>query len=466
MAANDIVFGTDGFRAMIGDKFDFNNVRRIAQGLADYMAYKSMKGPDKKVAIGYDRRFLSEKFAEQFAAVLVKSGIPAEVSLTPISTPAISVLTEKKYVMGVVITASHNPYLYNGVKIKYKGRSAPPAMTAEIETHIPKNPVAEVKCNVEKKDFRKEYCSYIKSKYDLKKILSGIKGKIVVDFMNGTAAEVADEIFCGSKNIICLHANRDPLFTQVGAPEPVEKNLAELIKTVKDNKALMGIAVDGDGDRFALIDDRGNYLTPCQIAPLIVDYLVEHKKYSGKLVQAVSLGYLTKRIAAANKFLFEEVPVGFKFIAEKIASEDILFGAEESGGYAWKKNLPERDGFITALMLLEISAVKKKKVSELWAEIEKKYGKSVFLRQDYHLPKPVGNKHSFAVKIKKKLAKKILNYKVKEANTLDGLKVVLENDWWFLIRPSGTEPLLRVYAETDSQSNTRKLLETAYKASI
>lgn len=466
MAANDIVFGTDGFRGMIGDKFDFNNVRRIAQGLADYMAYKSMKGPDKKVAVGYDRRFLSEKFAEQFAAVLQKSGIPAELSLTPISTPAVSVLTEKKYVMGVVITASHNPYLYNGVKIKYKGRSAPPSMTAEIETHIPKNPVSEVKEKVEKKDFRKDYCAYIKSKYDIKKILSGLKGKIVIDFMNGAAAEVAEEIFGKDKNIISLHSERDPLFSKIGAPEPVEKNLSQLLKAVKENKAVMGIAIDGDGDRFALIDDKGNYLTPCQIAPMIADYLVEYKKYSGKIVQAVSLGYLTKRIAQSKNFLFEEVPVGFKFIAEKMFSEDILFGAEESGGYAWKKNLPERDGIITALMFLEMCFAKKKKISEIWAEIEKKYGKSFFLRNDYHLPKPVGNKHSFAVKIKKKLAKKILNYKVKEANTLDGLKVVLENDWWFLIRPSGTEPLLRVYAESDSVSNTKKLLDIAYKASV
>lgn len=466
MAANDIVFGTDGFRGMIGDKFDFNNVRRIAQGLADYMAYKSMKGPDKKVAVGYDRRFMSEEFALQFAAVLRKSGIPAELSQTPISTPAISLLTDKKYAMGVVITASHNPYLYNGVKIKYRGRSVPAAMTAEIETHIPKNPVPEAKEKIDKKDFRKEYCSYIRSKYSIDKIFSGLKGKIVIDFMNGAAAEVAGELFGKYRNVICLNTERDPLFSKVGSPEPVEKNLSGLVKAVKDNKAFMGIAIDGDGDRFALIDDRGVYLTPCQIAPMIVDYLIEHKKYSGKIVQAVSLGYLTRRIAARKNILFEEVPVGFKFIAEKMLSEDILFGAEESGGYAWKKNLPERDGIITALIFLEMCSASNRKISEIYADVEKKYGKSVFLRQDYSLTKTVGNKHSFAVKVKKKLAKKILNYKVKEANTLDGLKVVLENDWWFLVRPSGTEPLLRIYAETDSAANTRKLLEIAHKASV
>lgn len=466
MAANDIVFGTDGFRGMIGDKFDFNNVRRIAQGLADYMAYKSMKAPDKKVVVGYDRRFLSEEFAAQFAAVIKKSGIPVVLSSTPISTPAISMLTEKKYAMGVVITASHNPYLYNGVKIKYSGRSMPPSMTAEIETHIPKEAVPQVKEDVEKKDFRKEYCSYIKSKYNVDRILSSIKGKIVIDFMNGTAAEVAEELFGKYKNVIMLNAQRDPLFSNVGSPEPVEKHLGGLIKVVKESKALIGIAIDGDGDRFAMIDDNGAYLTPCQIAPMILDYVAEHKKYSGKVVQAVSLGYLTKRIADTKKFLYEEVPVGFKYIAEKMISEDVLFGAEESGGYTWKGNLPERDGIITALLFLEMCSVKKMKISEIYSQVEKKYGKSVFLRQDYSIEKTISNKHSFAVKIKKKIPKSILNVKVKDTNTLDGLKVVLENDWWFLIRPSGTEPLLRVYAESDSKNNTKKLLELAYKSAV
>jgi len=466
MALNDIVFGTDGFRGMIGDKFDFKNVRRIAQGLADYMAYKSMKAPDKKVVVGYDRRFLSEEFAAHFAYVLKKSGIPVDLSATPISTPAISMLTEKKYAMGVVITASHNPYLYNGVKVKYSGRSMPASMTAEIETHIPKEAVSHSKEDVVKKDFRKDYCSYIKSKYNIGKIIPSINGKIVIDFMNGTAAEVAEELFGKYKNVIMLNTQRDPLFSNVGAPEPVEKHLGGLIKAVKENKALMGIAIDGDGDRFAMIDDKGVYLTPCQIAPMILDYIVERKKYSGKVVQAVSLGYLTKRIADAKKFLYEEVPVGFKYIAEKMTSEDVLFGSEESGGYTWKGNLPERDGIITALLFLEMCSVKKMKISEIYAQVEKKYGKSVFLRQDYALPKTVPNKHSFAVKIKRKIPKSVLGVKVKDANTLDGLKVVLENDWWFLIRPSGTEPLLRVYAETDSKDNTKKLLDLAYKSAI
>jgi phosphomannomutase len=463
---NDIVFGTDGFRGLIGEKFNFENVRRIAQGLADYIAYKSMKGEDKKVVIGYDRRFLSEEFAKQFAMVLEKSEIKCHLSLTPIPTPCVSMLTDKEYILGVVITASHNPYLYNGVKIKYQARSIPPLMSAEIENRIPKNSVSvQGNINIETKDFRNNYIKYLTSKYNISRILSSIKGKIVIDFMNGASAELYQDLFSKHKNIICLHTLRDPLFSEVGSPEPVEKHLSSLIKTVKDNKALMGIAIDGDGDRFALIDNNGQYLSPCQIAPILLDYLINDKKLSGKIVQAVSMGYITKRIAKEKNFLFEEVPVGFKYIAEKMISEDVLFGVEESGGYTWKGNIPERDGLVTAFAFMEIIARRKKNISEILSQLEKRYGKSYFIRKDYPINKAVTNKHSFAVKIKKKLPKLILNQKVKEISTLDGLKVILENDWWFLVRPSGTEPLLRIYGETESKNNTEKILDLAYKLS-
>jgi len=467
MAVNDIVFGTDGFRGLIARDFSFDNVKRIAQGLSDYMAYKGLKSPDKKVVIGYDRRFMSEEFARQFALVLRSNGISCVLSQTPLPTPAISLLTHKKYALGVVITASHNHYLYNGVKIKYQGRSIPPVMTGEIESHIPKvfnHPLSDVE--IEKKDFRKEYCEYLNSKFDFKKLLSRLKGKIVIDFMYGASAEVCQEIFCGSKNVIVMNSRRDPLFGKSGAPEPVEKNLLELSKAVKENKALLGLALDGDGDRFAMLDDKGVYLTPCQIAPMLFERLLETQKKPGKVVQAVSMGYLTKRIAKQKNILLEELPVGFKFIAEKMISEEVLFGVEESGGYAWKGNIPERDGLMTALAFINLVVEKNRKISEIYKELEGKYGKSAFLRRDFKISKAIPNKHSFAVKVKKKLPKKIFDLKVSEAMTLDGLKIILENDWWFLIRPSGTEPLLRIYAETDSAKNTEKLLDFAQKNSV
>ncbi|OGS60449.1 MAG: hypothetical protein A3J79_13965 [Elusimicrobia bacterium RIFOXYB2_FULL_62_6] len=462
---NQITFGTDGFRGIIARDFTYDAVRKIAQGLADYIAYKNMRVTEKPhVAVGYDRRFMSDRFASTVAEILTANGITAVVSAEALPTPAISVLTAGKFGLGVVITASHNRFLYNGVKIKQNGRSAPPSVTAELENYISKAvPMKTPGVVVVKKSFKKGYVDYLNSKSRIAPLLAKLRGPVVIDFMYGAGAEVADEIFT-SKNIVKIRAASDPLFGGI-TPEPVEKHLGELIETVKKKRALMGLALDGDADRFALVSDKGQYMTPCQIAPMLLDYLLKRSggKGKGKVAQAVSMGYLTRRIAKAAGLTFEETPVGFKYIAEKMISEDVFFGAEESGGYAWKGNIPERDGILTALMFLEMTVKTGKTASELYKDIEAKYGKSVFVRTDFRMEKAIPNKHSFAVKLKKKLPKTIIGKKVTDTNTIDGLKIILENDSWLLMRPSGTEPLLRTYAESDSQENTKKLLEFAVK---
>jgi phosphomannomutase len=448
---------------VVSRDFTYDAVRKIAQGLADYIAYKNMRVAEKpSVFIGFDRRFMSDRLAAAVADVLTANGVVCAVSDGPMPTPAVSQLTMSKYGLGVVITASHNKYFYNGVKIKQNGRSAPPSVTAELENYISKAvSMRGSAVPAPRKPFKKNYVDYLASKVNFSGILSKLPGPVVVDFMYGAGAEVADEVF-GSKNVIKIRTASDPLFGGI-TPEPVEKNLAELIEMVKKKKAVMGIAVDGDADRFALVSDKGVYMTPCQIAPMLLEYLLKRGGLKGKVAQAVSMGYLTKRIAKAAGLQFEETPVGFKYIAEKMISEDTAFGAEESGGYAWKGNIPERDGILTALMFLEMAVKTKKTVSVLYGEIEARYGKSVFLRRDMKLEKNIPNKHSFAVKLKKKLPKTILGRKVADTNTIDGLKIILEDDCWLLIRPSGTEPLLRTYAETESQENTKKFLEFAAK---
>ncbi|MBI4802112.1 MAG: phosphoglucomutase/phosphomannomutase family protein [Elusimicrobia bacterium] len=460
---NQITFGTDGFRGIISKDFTYEAVRKIAQGLADYIAYKHMRVTEKPhVFVGYDRRFMSDRFAAAAAEILAANGITAVVSAEPLPTPAVSCLTVSKFGLGVVITASHNKYFYNGVKIKQNGRSAPPSVTAELENYISKAvPMPATGAPVVKRSFKQNYLDYLNSKARIGPLLSKLPGPVVIDFMYGTGAEVAGEIF-NSKNIIKIRADCDPLFGGI-TPEPVEKNLAELIATVRKKGALMGMALDGDADRFALVDDKGQYMTPCQIAPLLLDYLLKRNVRKGKVAQAVSMGYLTRRIAKAAGLLFEETPVGFKYIAEKMISEDVFFGAEESGGYAWKGNIPERDGILTALMFLEMTMKTGKTASELYKDIETEYGKSFFIRKDARLEKAVPNKHSFAVKLKKKLPKTIIGRKVLDTNTIDGLKIILDNDSWLLMRPSGTEPLLRTYAETESRENTGKLLEFAVR---
>lgn len=460
---NQITFGTDGFRGVISRDFTYDAVRKIAQGLADYIAYKNMRVAEKpSVFIGYDRRFMSDRFAASVADVLTANGIVCVVSDTPLPTPAVSYLTTAKFGMGVMITASHNKYFYNGVKIKQNGRSAPPSVTAELENYISKAvPMRNAVVPAPRNSFKKNYVDYLNSKAPAARILSKLPGPVVVDFMYGVGAEIAGEIF-DSKNVIRIREASDPLFGGI-TPEPVEKNLAELIDTVKKKKAIMGIALDGDADRFALVSDKGVYMTPCQIAPMLLDYLLKRNGLKGKVAQAVSMGYLTKRIAKAANLQFEETPVGFKYIAEKMISEDVSFGVEESGGYAWKGNIPERDGALTALMFMEMAVKTKHTVSEIYKDIEARYGRSAFIRRDMKLEKTIPNKHSFAVKLKKKLPKTILGRKVLDTNTIDGLKIILEDDCWLLMRPSGTEPLLRTYAETESQENTKKFLEFAAK---
>lgn len=459
--ANHISFGTDGYRGIIAREFTYDVVRKTAQGMADYIAYKYMRMEKPTVAVGYDRRFMSDLFARTLAEVMAANGLNVTLSATPLPTPAVSLLTTKGYGIGVVITASHNSHYYNGIKVKQNGRSAPPSVTADIENYVAKAvPMKPSGAQVAVKDFRQVYADYLNSRINAAKVLSKLPGPVVIDFMHGAGAESA-AIF-NSKNVIKLRDRHDPLFGGM-APEPVEKNLQELVAAVKKNKALFGVALDGDADRFALVSDKGVYMTPCQTAPLILEHLLATGKYKGKVAQAVSMGYLTKRIARLANLPFEETLVGFKYIAEKMLNEDVTFGVEESGGYTWKGNLPERDGALTALFFMDMAVKTGKTVSEMYGAIEKKYGKSAFIRRDFKLEKAIPNKHSFAVKIKKKLPKLLLGHKITETNTIDGLKIVLDNDWWVLMRPSGTEPLLRTYAETDSQETTKKFLDLAFK---
>jgi phosphomannomutase len=290
--------------------------------------------------------------------------------------------------------------------------------------------------------------------------LKNFKGKVVVDYMHGAASGYMKEIL-PAKQVIALHDEHNPAFGNT-QPEPVEKNLGELKSAVVEKKAALGVAFDGDGDRVALVDEKGNYITPCMIAAVLCDYFVKHKKLKGNIVQTVSMGYLLKRIARAHDMRFEEVSVGFKNVAERMNLEDVAFGVEEAGGFAWKGGMTDRDGLAVAAAFLVVMAETGKKASELCALISKEYGESVYQRRDFKLNKPL-DKASFTEKLRKKMPKKVGTHKVAEMNTLDGLKVILDNDEWLLIRPSGTESLLRIYAESATKKDTQALLDLGAK---
>ena len=461
--ATEIKFGTDGWRGVIAWDFTFENVRRAAQALADYIsenAPSDENGKLPKVFVGYDCRFMSDLFAADIASIFRSNKIDVTLSSEPISSPVASCLSISKFWMCVIVTASHNPAQYNGIKIKIAGGAASSRLTKEVEELVDANSVLSLYGQkAEQKSLTDVYFKYVSSHVNLKK-LKTFKGKVVIDYMHGAASGYLEKII-PAKQVIALRAEQDPTFGGE-QPEPVEKNLSTLKKTVVAQKAALGIAFDGDGDRVALIDEKGNYLTPCMIAAVLCNYLIKHKKLKGKIVQTISMGYLLKRIAREHNMLFEEVNVGFKNVAERMALEDVAFGVEESGGFAWKGNLPDRDGLTVALAFLEVMAVSGKKASELCALVAEQYGASVYLRKDLPLTKPV-DKALLTEKMRKKLPKKINNRKVTEITTFDGLKIWLDNDEWVLIRPSGTEPVVRIYAETAVKKDTQSLIDFGEK---
>ncbi len=458
---NEIKFGTDGWRGVMGRDFTFDNVRKVAQAIAEYMKALPPKARGRgTVIVGYDQRFQSEAFAHEVARILDGNKLRPILLAETLPTPAVSFLTRKEKAHGVMVTASHNPPAYNGIKIKLEGRAATEKVTAAVESMLEKaNPVRDGQ--VATKSYRKAYLDYLKGRINPRPIAAKLKRPVVVDYLFGAAAGLLEELV-PSKKLITIHNRRDPLFGGLH-PEPIEKNLKELSERVLKEKALIGVALDGDADRVGIIDEKGRYLSPCQVFPIILEHLIAQKGVKGKIVQSVSMGYLSARIARAHQFEFEELPVGFKHVAEQLASGAAAFGGEESGGYAWKGSLPERDGLLTALLLLEMCTARKMTPGQLWAEIESKYGKSHFTRVDFHVHKPVADKRVFTERVKKRLPKKILGKPIAKLLDIDGLKVILEGDHWVLMRPSGTEPLIRTYAESDSPKTTQALLELAQK---
>lgn len=461
--AAEIKFGTDGWRGVIAWDFTYENVRRLAQALADYVnenAPSEESGKTAKVFVGYDHRFMSDLFAADVASILRSNKIDVTLSDRPVTTPMVSALTLRKFWLGIMVTASHNPTQYNGVKVKLAGHSVPSRETKEIEQLVDANPVLFLYGQkAEQKDLTELYQKYLSGIVSPKKI-AALKSTVVADYMYGSASGWLERLLPNNK-VVALHAEHDPTFREL-QPDPSLKNLTELKKAVLAKKAAAGFAFDGDGDRFGLVDEKGNYVTPCLVAAVLLRHLAETKKLKGKVVQTVSMGYLPKRIARAKGLSYEEVPVGFKHVAERMTLEEVAFGVEEAGGYAWQGGASDRDGLAVALAWMGILASRKKKVSELCDEVTKEYGASVYLRRDLPILKPI-DKDAFVEKLRKKLPKKIGMFKVAEVSLLDGIKIFFEGDEWLLVRPSGTEPLVRVYAETATKKDTQLLLDFGEK---
>jgi phosphomannomutase len=356
-----------------------------------------------------------------------------------------------------MVSASHNPAEFNGIKIKTsQGSSAPENVTRSIESLLDTT-AREKKFagSLKEKDFTKGYWRRLHRSIDINRIRKG-RVKVVADPMYGAGIGYLQAVLAGTKcEVVSINDHPDPMFGGLH-PEPIEEFLGRLKSAVVKNGAVAGLATDGDADRIGVVDEKGRYLTPHQVFPMILHYLCKYKGLRGKVVQAISLGYLSERIAKDYNLEFEEVPVGFKYIAERIANETILMGGEESGGYGYGNYLPERDGILNSLMIIEMLAELKLPLSRILGEVEKKYGSSSYLRTDFR--NPGIPKNEFVETMKQQVPVRIAGLKVTRIKDYDGIEFILEDDSWLLLRPSGTEPVIRVYAESPASDKTRRII--------
>ncbi|MGI8836862.1 MAG: phosphoglucomutase/phosphomannomutase family protein [Pyrinomonadaceae bacterium] len=458
-ALTSIKFGTDGWRAVIARDYTFENVERVAQAYADYLTNTSNDTPF--VIVGYDRRFLSEEFALRAAEVLAGNGLSISLFREAAPTPLISwAVKELNAQGGVVITASHNPPDFNGFKIKAPwGGSASPATTAAVEKLVDaKKPKRKETTDKQSgllapaiETYRAQIASYI----DLGRLRKAT-GTVVVDPMHGSAGTWVESFLTGGElKVETIRGYRDPLFGGVN-PEPIDKNLAALKQSVIKKKALVGLATDGDADRVGAVNELGETMTMHDVVPLILLHLVRERKISGGVVRTFSQSVLLKRMAAALNLKLYETPIGFKYVADLMLNDDILIGAEESGGIGVKGHIPERDGILNSLLFLEAIITAGKSPTEMLRELHKEFGEFHFGRTDLHVEMETGQK--LLDSLKNSPPSTFAGLNVADVETTDGTKLLFADDSWILFRQSGTEPMLRIYAEATDVARMRALL--------
>ena len=462
-----IKFGTDGWRAVIAREFTFTNLERVAQAYADYLLGEGA-GP---VIVGYDRRFLSENFAQRAGEIMQGNGLRVALFDQALPTPLISwAVRNQRAAGGIVITASHNPAEFNGFKIKAPwGGSASPETTAEVErlvdfsepkrAPIPDDPAAKDLLQQSIESYRAQVSSYI----DLDRIKRS-RLSVIVDPIHGCGARWVESFLSGNAlKVETIRADRDPLFGGVN-PEPIDQNLGALKSRLLETKAALGLATDGDADRVGAVNERGETMTMHEVVPLILLHLARERKMTGGVVRTFSQSVLTKRIAEAHGLKVYETPIGFKYIAALMLREDILLGAEESGGIGVKGHIPERDGILNSLLLLEAVAAAGKTPSQMVSEMHREFGEFYFDRRD--LPIEIDRGKDLVARLAEKPPAKILDHEISGVETLDGTKLLFSDESWLLFRQSGTEPMLRIYCEATSKIKTKSLPDEAARIAL
>jgi phosphomannomutase len=461
-AKADIKFGTDGWRAIIADDYTVENVIRVAEATALWMKNKAMAS----AVVGYDCRFGGPLFAEVTARTLAAHGIVVWLSDGFVSTPMVSLaVVQKKAGMGIVITASHNPPSYNGFKLKSSyGGPTIPADIAQVESLIPEKAAtkpAPFDYYLEKRlimmiDMDDLYEQHIRANFDFDKIEAS-KIRFAYDSMYGAGQKIMHRLF---PNMVHLHMEHNPNFDGQ-APEPIDRNLELLRTTVANDPDLhLGIANDGDADRIGMYDENGEFVDSHRILLLLLRYLREYKKLDGKVIITFSVTDKMERLARHYGLDVEVTKIGFKYIAEIMTHEKVLVGGEESGGLAVAGHIPERDGIWVALVILEYMAKTGKKLTELVDEVYDIVGPFSYDRDDLHLTE--AQKQGVIKRCETEEITQIGDYKVVRREDLDGFKFFFEApDGWLMIRPSGTEPVLRVYAQAPDAGSVRRILDAA-----
>jgi phosphomannomutase len=457
-----IKFGTDGWRGVIAEDFTFGNVKIVSQAIADYL--HRQKGKNKKVVIGYDCRFLSSEFAKTVALVLAANRIKVTLSDRAIPTPTVSLhALYGKYDLGVMITASHNGAEFNGLKIKTKeGGAADKTLTDKVERLLYKTKprfiteeAAKAKKQLEIRDLATFYINFLKRFVNIKRIRK-LKLKILIDTMYGAGDNFIERILGNSNiDIDYLHNEFNPSFGGLH-PEPIEENLQEMTKKMKKGGYALGIVLDGDADRIAAFDSKGNYINAQVILPLLSIHMIKNRKEKGAIAKTIVGSNVIEEVALSLGVACYETAVGFKYISSLFKQGLICIGGEEAGGIGFKGYIPERDGSAAALLLLEMLTYGDKSLNVLLTSLYKKYGRWYYSRTSI----PVKSLKKSINGLK--LPTLLLGKKIERVSRLDGIKLIARNSW-LMFRQSGTEPIVRVYAESKTQEEADKLLNLGKK---
>ena len=455
-----VKFGTDGWRGLIGEDFNFKNVRRVVEAVAKHLRAEGTA--DRGVVIGYDMRFLSPEAAHVAAEVLAKNAIPVILGQSATPTPALSyAVVSNRAAAGIMITASHNPCRWNGIKVKAAyGGSAAPSIIQQIESQLTgsdfsADPGRTIQAPIQQADLITPYLAEVKSMVNLRRIrASGFR--FAIDPMYGAARGVLARAL-DEAGIPCteIHSEHNPLFPGIN-PEPIEPHVGALRETVVSEGFHAGFATDGDADRLGAVDRTGTFVDSHKIFSILLKHLVEGRGKRGEVVRTFSTTRMIDKIASKHGLRVHVTPIGFKYVCELILSGNVLIGGEESGGIAVQGHLPERDGILNSLLLAEVMAEKGQTLGELVNDLSREFGPYFYGRVDLEIDKQRIDRVVSLVK-EGKIAI-VAGRTVSGVQDLDGFKMLLGNDAWLLVRPSGTENLLRLYAEAPEPELVEKIL--------